>query len=438
MASNSRADAAQLLGRVLSQQGSLGKLLSGDRSLAGSHGSEVREFCYGVMRWYFQLDGLLQKLLSKPLRRKDIDVRALLLIGLYQQQHMRLPDHAAVAETVAAVKPLGKPWAKGLVNGVLRNYQREAEQLLGQLDEAQSLGFPAWLLESLQHAWPQDWQNIVKASNQRPPMTLRVNMQHGARDNYLRRLADAGVDASPGQVTEQSITLKQASDVMALPDFAVGAASVQDEAAQLAAGLLQLQAGQTVLDACCAPGGKTCHLLELQPEIKLLAVDQDAQRLQRVTENLQRLKLRADVLQGDASQPQTWPDQHGGKHRYDRILLDVPCSATGVIRRNPDLKYLRRATDIAALNILQADILAACWALLRPGGKLLYVTCSILPEENEQIVAAFVETQPDATHDPIAASWGLERSIGRQLLPSTHDGFYYARLIKNADTNAQA
>ncbi len=384
--------------------------------------------CYGVMRWYFQLDAVLIKLISKPLRRKDADVRALLLIGLYQLLHMRTPSHAAVSETVNAATVLKKSWAKGLINGVLRNADRQGDELLAALTPAQQSAFPQWLFDQLVQNWPEHLDEVLAASNQRPPMTLRVNLAKQTRDAALHSLRDAGFESSPGLLSKNAITLDKAVDVAQLPGFQAGYLSVQDEGAQLAASLLDLQDGQRVLDACCAPGGKTGHILESVSNIAVDAMDNNGARLERVSDNLQRLGLQARLIEADASDAEQWK----GADSYQRILLDVPCSATGVIRRNPDIKYLRRQDDIAELSGVQLAMLQTCWSKLAPGGKLLYSTCSILPEENQQIIAAFVESQDDATHDHIVASWGQECSYGRQLLPSTHDGFYYARLVKSA------
>jgi len=426
---NGRVLAANILSRLLNHDGSLATVLP--HYLIATHNtdrhSEVKEMCYGVMRWYFQLDAVLDKLLSKPLRRKDADVRALLLIGLYQLLHMRTPSHAAVSETVNAAADFKKIWAKGLINAVLRNADRQKVELLAGLNPAQQHAFPQWLFEHVQHCWPEQSAELLAASNRRPPMTLRVNLRQQSRDAVLQALRNAGQQCAPGLFSNTAITLEQASDVTQLPGFSRGEISVQDEGAQLAAGLLDLAAGQSVLDACCAPGGKTGHILESVDDLSVDAMDSSGPRMQRVKDNLERLGLHANLIEADASDSEHW--QAG--NAYQRILLDVPCSATGVIRRNPDIKYLRRAEDIAELCRVQLAMLRTCWSRLEPGGKLLYSTCSILPEENQQIIAAFVESQSDATHDRIMASWGQECSYGRQLLPDAHDGFYYARLLKN-------
>jgi len=384
------------------------------------------------MRWYPRLDALLLQLLERPLKAKDGDLRALILMGCYQLRYMRVADHAAVTETVEAARALGKPWAAGLVNGLLRRFQREQDELLERLADnpVAHNAYPAWLLDRIKTAWPEQWQNIIEASNQRPPMSLRVNLRHQSYDSYAEQLSSQGIASSPIPDVPTALLLEQPQDVHTLPGFLDGAVSVQDAGAQIAAELLDLQPGQRVLDACAAPGGKSCHILEREPELaSLVSLDVDATRLERVKENLQRLKLSAELHQGDASAPAgRW-----AQRQYDRILLDVPCSATGVIRRHPDIKCLRRDADIPALVVLQSQILDAIWPLLAPGGKLLYCTCSLLPDENDLQVTQFLQRQPGAQESPIKTSWGHARSCGRQILPGEQgmDGFYYALLEKH-------
>jgi 16S rRNA (cytosine967-C5)-methyltransferase len=394
-----------------------------DRSL-------VQELCYGVMRWLPRLEGLLQQLLKKPLKSKDRDVTALLLLGLYQLLYLRIADHAAVYQTAGAAERLRKHWAVGLINGVLREFQRHQDALLMQLeqDPVARYAMPEWLLARLQQIWPDQWRERVAALNGRPPMCLRVNRLRGSREDYLAQLREAGIEAAAIGETSSGVILARPVDVSRLPGFSEGRVSVQDGGAQLAAESLQLQPGQRVLDACAAPGGKTGHILEAAQPLDLTAVDRDEGRLQQVRDNLQRLALKADVLAGDAIQPAgAWAET-----RYDRILLDVPCSATGVMRRHPDIKYLRRPDDIGRLVDLQGRILRRIWPLLKPGGLLLYATCSLLPEENELQMARFLERQGDARESVIEATWGVDSSLGRRIPPGMHgmDGFYYARLEK--------
>lgn len=434
---NVRAAVVGVLGEVVSHGRSLsaclpealGQVPEKERAL-------FQELCFGTLRYWPQLDERLKPFLSRPLKRKDSDIRFLLLLGLYQLTYMRIAIHAVVNETVAAAEILKKGWAKGLVNAVLRNYLRALERgAIVDASDAARYAHPQWLVDRLRRAWPQDWGTILEANNQRPPMALRVNAAKVSRDEYLARLASAGIEARPSPIVEDALLLVEPRDVASLPGFAQGLVSVQDVAAQLAAYLLAPAQGQRVLDACAAPGGKTCHILERQPGLDMLiAVDRDEQRLQRVAENLARLDVRAKLAYGDAAQPDLWWD---GKP-FDGILLDAPCSATGVIRRHPDIKLLRREEDIAELAREQARLLAALWPLLRVGGRLVYATCSVLPEENSDQVAAFLASHRDAKEVTIAASWGRACGTGRQILPGEDgmDGFFYACLERTENTDA--
>jgi 16S rRNA (cytosine967-C5)-methyltransferase len=428
--SNVRADAARILCRLLSQQGSLATL----NEHKGNYEDQalLREMCYGTCRWYFQLDAFLRQLISKPLKAKDLDIQCLLLIGLYQLHYLRVPDYAVVNETVTAALALKKPWAKGLINAVLRQFLRLRSELELQTSPSESAFYahPEWLIRKLKQAWPAQWGEILTANNQHPPMTLRVNQQKVSRSDYLKMLADEGIAAQPGRLTDTAIYLEEALPVVKLPGFAEGLLSVQDEASQLIPGLLALTSGLNVLDACAAPGGKTCHLLESEhPPARLLALDNEEHRLSRVRENLDRLSLDAELLTADASDSQQWWD---GRF-FDRILLDAPCSASGIIRRQPDIKVLRRAADIPRLVALQEDLLESLWPCLKPGGLLLYSTCSVLPDENTALIADFISRHIDAKHEAIDVEWGVECGLGRQLLPADKgtDGFYFARLRKS-------
>ena len=387
-----------------------------------------QELSYGVMRWYPRLVWLLRQLLKKPLKSKDRDVSALLLMGLYQLLYLRVADHAAVHETAGAANSLHKRWAVGLINGVLREFLRRQQSLLEDLkgDLEASTAIPSWLLERIRQRWPEDWEEHAAAMNQRPPMSLRVNRSMAGRDEYLERLQQQAISATRLLPTVSGVVLEKPVDVLSLPGFTEGWVSVQDGGAQLAAGLLQIHPGQRILDACAAPGGKTGHILESADALEVTAIDVDAARLQQIEENLTRLKLSAEVVQGDAAKPQgEW-----ARRQYDRILLDVPCSASGVIRRHPDIKYLRRPEDVTALVKLQSQILDAIWPLLKPDGLMLYATCSILPEENELQVSAFLGRQSSARELPISDDWGEAHSVGRQIAPGmmNMDGFFYALL----------
>jgi 16S rRNA (cytosine967-C5)-methyltransferase len=389
----------------------------------------LQELCYGTLRLLPRLDALIAILLTRPLRRADRILQALMAVGLYQLVSTRIPAHAAVAATVAATRTLERPRAAGLVNAALRRFQREADDLLRRVgrDDADPALFPDWLVRRLKAAWPEHWRQIIAVSNQRPPMTLRVNLLRTSRADYAAMLADAGIGARELPGLPAALMLAEPVPTRRLPGFADGLVSVQDAAAQWAAALLDPRPGEAVLDACAAPGNKTAHLLEhAGGELALTALDLDPERLAPLRESLARLGLRAQVLAADARQP--GPDWPGAP--YHRILLDAPCSATGVIRRHPDIKYLRRDADIAALAATQAAILAALWPLLRPGGRLLYATCSVLPDENQARVRAFLAAHADARELPLELPGALACAPGRQLLPAADggDGFYFALL----------
>ena len=431
---NPRLAAARALASVLSGKASLGSSLpplldkvdARDRGLA-------QDLAFGTARWQPRLALIAEKLLQKPFKAADHDVEALLLVGLYQLFYTRIPAHAAIGETVACVDKLKKTSLKGLLNAVLRNAQRDGEAICASLDSDPVLhtAHPRWLQKALKANWPEHWQAICAANNAHPPLILRVNRRLRSRDAYLAELAAAGIAASPCTYSRDGIVLAQACDVTGLPGFAAGHVSVQDEAAQLAADLLQLTPGQRVLDACCAPGGKTCHLLEAEPKLAhVLGVDLEAKRLVRVRENLARLGLEAELIAADGRDLASWWDGQP----FQRILLDAPCSATGVIRRHPDIKLTRQASDITALATLQGELLDALWTTLEVGGILLYATCSVLPEENSDNIGAFLARTPGARELDIDGEFGLKQAHGRQLLPQVdgHDGFYYAKLIKIA------
>jgi 16S rRNA (cytosine967-C5)-methyltransferase len=387
----------------------------------------IQALCYGVCRNFHRLDYILSQMLDKPL--KDLDVKALALIGLYQLKFMRVKSHAAVSETVLAARK--KPWAKALINALLRSYLRGQEGFEQKADDVKSalVSHPDWLIQQIEQDWPIQAQQIFQQNNEQPPMALRVNLANISQDQYLQKLRDQGIEAEAVSFCRSAILLNKPAVVDILPGFNEGWVSVQDTAAQLAAELLDVQIGHRVLDVCAAPGGKAAHILEHQPKVReLVAVDIDKLRLQRVSDNFQRLKLSAKLIVGDASKPEDWWDGQ----LFDRILLDVPCSALGVIRRHPDIKLLRRAEDINTLQVLQQRIMTGVWPLLAPGGIMLYATCSILKQENEQQIEAFLATNANAIEVPINADWGLVRRYGRQILTgeSAMDGFYYALIRK--------
>ena len=427
-----RAAAAEVIAKVLRGQSLSALLPEYSSKIDEKDRPLLKELCFGSLRWYPQIAIILKGLIEKPLREKDLEIQGLVASGIYQLMHMRIAEHAIINETVSAVGNLNRPWAKGLVNAVLRNFQRQQQDILDKEGENPvfQTAHPKWLLKKINDAWPSEIASqIIKANNQRAPMTLRVNGLHTSREDYLSTLEDAGIVASATDYSAQGVLLETPRDVTELPGFSDGYISVQDEAAQLAAHLLLLGSGQRVLDACCAPGGKTCHILESQPDLtSLLAIDLEPRRLVRVTENLERLGLEAELKAANANNLDSWWDGNA----FDRILLDAPCSATGVIRRHPDIKILRKPADIDKLASIQTQILVSLWQTLKPGGILLYATCSVLPAENDQIIRAFITSQDDAQLMPIDAIWGIATDHGRQLFPleNGNDGFYYSRLKK--------
>ncbi len=431
---NPRLAAAKALAAVLNGKASLNSSLPTQMDKVEDRDRGfTQDLAFGTARWQPRLSALAAKLLQKPFKAADADVEALLLVGLYQLLYTRVPAHAAIGETVGCADKLKKPWAKALLNAVLRRAQRESEALLAELehDPVVRTAHPRWLQKSLKAFWPEQWEAICAANNAHPPMILRVNRRHHSRDAYLGLLSVAGIAASACVYSQDGIILDAAADVRSLPGFAEGWISVQDEAAQLAADLLDLAPGQRVLDACCAPGGKTCHILEAEPALAgVVAVDLEAKRLVRVRENLARLGLSAELIAADGRDTATWWD---GKP-FQRILLDAPCSATGVIRRHPDIKLTRQPDDIAALAVLQGELLDAMWITLDVGGILLYATCSTLPTENTEVIEAFLARTPGARELDLATAAGIKQPHGRQLLAQQggHDGFYYAKLIKIA------
>lgn len=431
-AAASRAAAAKILQQVLQHGRSLSQAIPSETEhLEPNTRAFAQAICYQVLRHLPSYEWLISQLIEKPLKTKVRIVHYLLLVGLCQLRDMRVPAHAAIAETVEACASVRQKNLKGMVNAVLRSYQRQQEALEAQLSQlsaqtpALAFNHPGWLLKRLEAAYPQHWPAICEANNTAPPLWLRVNTQHHSPAEYLAKLAAEGIEAYADEFS--AIRLAQGMDVTQLPGFAEGHVSVQDRSAQFAAHLLAAEPGMKVLDACAAPGGKTVHLLERTADLQVTAIDADAGRLQRVHENLARMQVSANVICGDAADPDTWWDGE----LYDRILLDAPCSATGVIRRHPDIKWLRRADDINTLVELQQRILAAQWRLLKPGGRLLYATCSVLPEENMLQIQSFLATVSDAETIAIAHV-DNSANVGWQLLPEPDggDGFFYFLLQK--------
>lgn len=428
---NSRVLAAQTLLQLVDQGRSLNDLLPSRREqLPEEERGFYQQLVYGCARHYLSLDELTRKLLDKPIQRKERVIHMLLVVGVYQLWQLDLPEHAALYETVDGTKPLKKPWAAKLLNAALRRFQREGDELVAGLQNG--AGYPGWLTRQLRQAYPDQWQQVLDAGNVQGPMTLRVNRSRLQRDAWLAQADNEGLEVSACEQTASAVTLAQPVPVLAIPGFSDGEVSVQDEAAQQCALLLAPQDGERVLDACAAPGGKTGHLLE-SANIDLTALDIDDSRLQRVTENLDRLGLSAKLKAADAADINAWWDGEP----FDRILLDAPCSGTGVIRRHPDIKLLRRPKDIEFLMQVQDRLLAQLWRTLKPGGRLLYATCSILPRENSERIAAFLQRQSDAQLVPLTLAGDAPAEFGVQWLPQPagHDGFYFA-LLEKADLTA--
>jgi len=438
MTINIRALAAKCTFNVVDKGRSLADELPFQQAkVEGKDKGLVQEICYGVLRYLPELEYDAQQLIEKPLTGKQRVFHFLILVGLYQIKYTRIPDHAAVSETVAATSILKNRHLKGMINAVLRNFQRKQSETIAPNYPSDAIQYnhPSWFIKKLQAGYPLLWKDILIANQEKPPMWLRVNKKHHSTDQYLTLLAEHDITISKQDSTSDALKLEHPIDVNKLPGFADGWVSIQDAAAQQAAHILDCQPGDKVLDCCAAPGGKTCHMLERTPNIKsMTAIDIEADRLIKVKENLTRLKLNAKVIAGDASTPEVWWDNE----LFDRILLDAPCSGTGVIRRHPDIKWLRKAKDIDALVILQQQILKNVWSLLKPGGTLLYATCSVLPEENSEQIELFLEQNQNAKLESINND---ETSLGWQILPksvdaknpteNSMDGFYYAKLVKS-------
>ena len=388
------------------------------------------DLSYGTLRFYGEVNAYLVKLLEKPL--SNAHITALLLVAIYQLIHDKAGDFTVVNQAVKAAGDAKPRWAKGLVNGILRNFLRQKDQLAIALkqDEVAIYSYPQWWITKLKTQYPSDWAHMLGTGNTHPPMSLRVNAKKTSAKEYIQFLSRQAIEAE--QVGEYAVILQQPIPVEKIPGFADGVVSVQDYGAQMAAVLLDLAHDMQVLDACCAPGGKTCHILELAGVhlrgVQLTALDNDATRLSRVESNLQRLALTAKLITADAA-------TFASPQLFDRILADVPCTASGIVRRHVDIKWLRRESDIASFCKQQAAILANLWQLLAKGGKLLYVTCSIFNEENQQQIDAFLQKHIDAKQLPLLITLERENNIQQsngQLIPNSHhDGLFYALLQKN-------
>ena len=430
-----RAVAAEIVDAVVMGGQSLDVAIARNESrVAADDRALLRMLCFGTLRNHWRLQSWIGELVSRPLKRRDSVINALLALGLFQLVETRIPDHAAVSQTVEAARQLRKPKLANLLNACLRRFQREELSNKPSDDEEARWNHPRWLLEKIRHDWPDDADAIFEANNERAPMWLRSNTSRQSAAQYRNRLASAGIASTCLEGVPDAVRLDEPIAVEALPGFADGDVSVQDAAAQIAARWVMADNPVRVLDACAAPGGKSGHLLELgNGGLNLVAIDNDPGRIDRIRENHDRLGMDATISLADASKTREWWD--GAP--FDAILLDAPCSATGVIRRHPDIKLLRRASDIERLSALQGKILSALWPLLIPGGRLLYVTCSVLEEENNDVVQRFLEANDDAIENTVLPNNNIRdlmhrKACGYQVLPGTADmdGFYYACLVK--------
>ena len=428
---NPRLAALHALSEVLDDNKNLGDSKALSSLIDSRNNALARNLAYGVLRWLGALEWIASQLLSKPLKKREIEVKRLILLGLQQLWHDQTASHAAVNETAECARLLGKPWAVGLINAVLRRFQREQQAILEKLQQSgKQFAHPAWLLTEIQNDWPAQWQEIVDANNRQAPLWLRINRRQADETVLRNELKSAGFELSDHEFASDAICINPAAGVANIPGFEKGWLSVQDPAAQLARDLLDPQSGERILDACAAPGGKTAHLLEACDGIELTALDRQARRLEQVNENLLRLGLKTETLAADATDTQSW----WKGEKFHKILLDAPCSATGVIRRHPEIKWLRTSMQVDKVVQTQADLLKALWPLLEPGGLLVYATCSILKRENSQQIQRFLKHHPDAVLNVPVVEWGEADPYGRQILPGAAgmDGFFYAVLRKSA------
>ncbi|MEM6641064.1 MAG: 16S rRNA (cytosine(967)-C(5))-methyltransferase RsmB [Pseudomonadota bacterium] len=438
MSANVRALAARVVGDVLRGAAMDGPLENARRKLdEGSDRAFLGALCLGAVRHGPAHRAVIRRLLSRPDQKLKPDVEALILLGIEQLENMRVAPHAAVSETVAAARHMKQHKATGLINALLRRYQRERERLLAaaRASDAGRYNHPSWLLKALKTDWPEHWQEIIGANDAPAPLWLRVNSRRAERSAYIERLCGGtGLTASAGTLSDRAVRVDDRVSVVDLPGFAEGEVTVQDQSAQLAVALMApVASGARILDACAAPGGKTGHLLERFDDCEVVAVDSSARRLARLNETLARLGHRATTVEADLTDTK----QVDALGRFDRVLVDAPCTGTGVIRRHPDIKLLRRAGDSAKLGHTQRAILQRAYMCLKPGGELLYVTCSVLRAENDAVVGDFAKAHPHADIVDVApdATWGHATEYGRQMLPGEagSDGFFYARIVKQCE-----
>lgn len=424
-----RAHASEVVYALQNQQANLDTLLRRhSKDMGKLDQKHLQSLCYGVCREWFHLAEIEKKLLNKPLKTRDQILSSIVRCGLYELGWMDQREHAVVSEYVDVSVTEGKPWARGLINGVLRNFIRNRSEYKMERSNQETLwNHPNWLIERIKEAWPDHWEQILVENNIHPLMTLRVNRRMATQKEYIQTLIDIGISCEAGSAPD-SIRLAEPCSVTELPGFDMGRVSVQDESSQWASILLAPKPNERILDACSAPGGKTCHLLEIA-NCEILALDINEHRLAKVTENLLRLGLRATTRAGDASHLESWWDEKP----FDAVLLDLPCSATGVIRRNPDVRLMRSSESLRSLTGLQRIILDACWRTLQVGGRMVVTTCSILPDENDDQIGTFLSRHRDAKLQSISNIPGFKTTFGVQKVPSHDggDGFYYSILIKS-------
>ncbi|HEY5775419.1 MAG TPA: 16S rRNA (cytosine(967)-C(5))-methyltransferase RsmB [Xanthomonadales bacterium] len=428
---NPRIAALQALSEVLDENKNLGDSEALSRLHDSRDSALARNLAYGVLRWLSSLEWLAAELLEKPLKKREVEVQRLVLLGLQQLWHDHTASHAAVNETAECARLLGKTWAVGLVNAVLRRFQREQERLLSKMEQAgKQFAHPDWLLQEIQEDWPEQWRDIIDENNRQAPLWLRINRQRADEAVLRSELTAAGFEIDTHAFARDAISISPPAAVARIPGFEKGWLSVQDPAAQLARDILDPRPGDRILDACAAPGGKTAHLLESCAEIELTVLDRQPQRIEQIIQNLQRLGLNAATIAADAIETESW----WKGEKFHKILLDAPCSATGVIRRHPEIKWLRSSAQVDNVVQTQAELLAALWPLLEPGGMLVYATCSILKRENSQQIQSFLEQHTDAMAEFPDVEWGTAGPFGRQIMPGEAgmDGFFYAVLRKPA------
>lgn len=434
--SSPRGAAVGMIGNVLDHTGTLSEpaeLAAKGKAPDPRDAAQARHIAYGVLRWLGALEWLAAQLLKKPLKHKDRDIHRLILVGLFELWKSEGAEHAAVHETAEGARQLGKPWATGLINAVLRRFQREKSAWLEKLStRTERFSHPEWLLKRLREDWPEHWQAMAEANNRQAGLWIRVNAAKTSLETVEQALDEAGLETRRHQHAPLALEVIPPAPVEQLPGFSDGLWSVQDPAAQMAAAWLDAQPGERILDACAAPGGKTCHLLETAPETRVLALDRSAKRLERVKQSAKRLgfdgEKRLEIQQGDAADPSAWWDGQV----FDRILLDAPCTALGVIRRHPEIKWLRSPEQVNEAVALQATLLNRLWPTLKPGGILVYATCSVLGDENSRQIKRFLEDHEDAQALDPEVAYGHAGEAGVQILPgeSDMDGFYYARIKK--------